>query len=431
MITEGIHNTLSAAGIAELIPADYAYLGGAALAIDPRIGMIGSRVNHPSNRPKVSGNALKRTTWSAMWAPLQHYMSTAKLRQRNAQSSSGSSSSSSGVSASDLFGMRSATAGVQIFGTPPAPRGAMGGAFGGQQRERFGGGSGIAYIRPPLVQSEDVAIINSNNVGRLWELSTLISDEVTRLCLITYIMTPCDTMDTYKVMFERNIYVPFKIKLDRVQLVMEASTPIVLKPGQETGITVITQSNLMAGGDSSHQRAEWTFSFWATTAVVSPQRIYIMPNRIPVRYLSGGGIRLYTRAGQLRLSRKDRPDLVPFVVPISYKPHLYEPQGGIDVDGIFGANGSSRYPDAAMNEDRWKLSTRAVGSRALSTSWTQSRSVFPDYTWRGSSLDYKGGDFVRAGGHRSEASHPGCRKTWNGLNSTFPTYTQAMTIPNN
>ena len=439
VITEGIHASMTTNNHDNFRPTTVGFFTAAGGNAAPGPGMVaGAQVafGHPSLRPLLDGSPMKRTTWSAFWKPLGVHQANTRVRQRQGRSSNRGSM----IDDDDLFGVRSVSAGGRFMQDAVANRGAPGlGAFGGQHRTHFSGSGTLGAVVLPPIANDPIdpnvflpgVVIQSLNLHSLWLHADHITDESMRISLMTYSTAHCTDMKHFTAMFRRNIYVPFKIKVDRPKLVQEASSPIVLKPGLETGVTVITQSNLMPGGDAAHQRAEWTFSFWATAVVVSPQRIFILPNRIPVRYLSGGGIKFYTSQTQLRGgTRHSRPDLIPFVIPLSYVPHSYEPTGNIDFDNLHGGAHAPRYPDANVMEKRWQLARRAKSTRMHGNGWETSRGVFPDYSWRGASEDYRGGDRVKAAGHRSGASHPGCQKTWNGLSSTFVSYSRSITIAN-
>jgi len=417
VMTEGMFNSLAAAN--EFVGEDVlAAATPQSLLMNPLRRGVADGMAGSDMRPLLDGSPMSRTTWNAFWGPFEKSRANARIRQPANITGQGMSSSVGGIAVDDMLGMRAVrSAESRIFSSTP-PEG-----FQGRERSTFGASRAAA---PPAATWD--RLFNNENMRSLWEDAGTISDESVRVSLMTYATAPCTHMKHFKPFFQRNIYVPFNTKLVRPSVMQEASSPIVLKPGYETGVTVITQSNLMPGGDAAHQRAEWTFSFWAMVAVVSPQRVVILPNRIPVRYISGGGIQLFENPSQLKLGRLQRPDLIAFVVPVTYKPNLYEPMGDIDFDGIFGRKNTPRHPDAILNEARWRLMRRAKGTRPQSNGWHTSKAVFPDYTWRGASLDYKGGNYVPAAGHRSEASHPGSRQTWNGLKPTFSTYGQMVQI---
>lgn len=268
-------------------------------------------------------------------------------------------------------------------------------------------------------RGDDELAFNPNNIIN-WDAADAIDDPLIRVCTMTYVTAPCSQMEHYTRMMDSNILVPFDIFLVRPALETDMYSIIVMKPGLDTGLHAIADTVLDYGKDVDHQTRKLTFSIRHATIIKAPDNVAILPSRISRRYIGGGGVQLYDNADQLSNPTDSRPDLISFIVPMGTSFHRVEPIGGIDISGLYGGRGTSRYPDATFYEAIWGLSFQAIATIDNANRYYDASAVIPTYSWRGEYLTYDRKIRYPAAGHRCGGSHPGCRKIWDGNQDIFP-----------
>lgn len=376
---------------------------------------IGSRDNplRPAapGQPETDLRAQSRLTPSHMrtsWAAQHFPVAASQQRRQGGQ----------GRSARVVSGIQgSEDDDEDLFGTAPSFRSAA-------------SRSSVMMAGAP-VQTETTAIgirqyrglnnpMTSQNAQDAWDAADKIDDPLIRICTMTYVTAYCETMEAYDRMMESDILVPFDLILIRPAVQNNMYSLLGLQPGVQTGSNLISQTKLDFGKNVDHQTRRLTFSIIHNAIVVSPDNVAILTDRIPRQYLGGGGVRFFKDPSEFELPSRDRPDFIVMVVPMGHKVERREPMGGIDVDGLYGAKGSSRFPDARYYERIWHLSEQSVRSRNMRSGYDDSSQAFPNYSWTAESLNWNQQKICRAKGHRRGGSHPGCLDVWNGNKSIFP-----------
>ena len=368
--------------------------------VDNAHALIGSRV--------ATGPAHTRTTWFGQHKRMDAAQAQASLRQQTRRTTGlYGSDAAAEEEEDDMFGMlpsfhQAMSAGAPIDGT--RERNLI--------RRAEDRADGNARGHPWLWFNE--------NIRDNWDYADGIDDPLIRVCTMTYLTARCGEMHHYTRMMDSNILVPFDILLLRPCLETDMYSIVVMKPGLDTGLHAISDTVLDFGKDVDHQTRKITFSIRHAAVIKAPDHIAILPSRISRRYVSGGGVKLYDNPDQLSQTSDVRPDLISFIVPMGTKFHRVEPIGGIDNGSVYGARGTSRYPDAQFYEDIWELSSQAAATIDNASRYYDASAVIPNYSWRGEYLTYDRKIRYPAAGHRCGGSHPGCRKIWDGNQDIFP-----------
>jgi len=163
-----------------------------------------------------------------------------------------------------------------------------------------------------------------------------------------------------------------------------------------------------------------TYSMMHQSVVTAPDNIAMLPDRIARQYNGGANNRFYTDPSEFSQIITERPDIIAMIVPMDHKFQRREPTGGIDLDGLYGPKGSSRFPDARYYENIWHLSEQATRTENMRHGHEDASQAIPNYSWLGESLNWNKERRCRAAGHRRGGSHPGCLDVWNGNKSIFP-----------